>query len=451
MASPESGATHRGRPAARAHSGETVRRRLIEALAGRLPFYYGWVILGVICAVAFSRQGPAVATLSIFIEPMTGEFGWSRTEISAAVSIGGILAAATSPLIGPFLDRNGARAVLCFAVLTTGFPLLLLSWTGSLLYFYLFYCVARMNFAGPYDLGIYGTIVNWFVRRRSFVTSLTTMALMSGLIVMPLIAHFTMQAADWRAAWVAVGLATLVLGFVPVWLLHVRRPEDLGLLPDGDRPVPEPAGGDDNAAVPLSDEPAYSRREAMATPAFWLLSLFTLLVYPIQAGISLHQAPLLIEHGLDATIAATAVSTFSLFSAIAGVSYGFWPRRIPLQWTLVLVALSLALSAFVMNAADTPLKAYVAAALFGCGIGGLVTMLPIAWADYFGRRSYGAIRGAALTVQVVAQAAGPLIAGGLRDLTGSYDAALTTFVGLGLAGAAAALLAKTPAGAGPKS
>lgn len=430
-----------------------MRRRLIEALAGRLPFYYGWVILGVICAVAFSRQGPAVATLSIFIEPMTSEFGWSRTEISAAVSIGGILAAASSPLIGPFLDRNGARAVLCFAVLTTGFPLLLLSGTGSLLYFYLFYCVARMNFAGPYDLGIYGTIVNWFVRQRSFVTSLTTMALMSGLIVMPLIAHFTMQAADWRTAWIAVGLATLVLGFVPVWLLHVRRPEDLGLLPDGDRPAPEAetATGDDRPTTPLSAEPAYSRREAMATPAFWLLSLFTLLVYPIQAGISLHQAPLLIEHGLDATIAATAVSTFSLFSAISGVSYGFWPRRVPLQWALVLVAVSLAASAFVMNGADTPLKAYVAAALFGCGIGGLVTMLPIAWADYFGRRSYGAIRGAALTVQVVAQAAGPLVAGGLRDLTGSYEAALMTFAALGVAGAAAALLAKTPPSSGPKT
>ncbi|HSH06171.1 MAG TPA: MFS transporter, partial [Burkholderiales bacterium] len=133
-----------------------MRQRLVESLAARLPFFYGWVIIGCVCAAGFSRQGPAVATLSIFIEPMTAEFGWSRTEISGAVSIGGILGALVSPLLGPFLDRNGARAVLCFAVLFTAIPLLLLSFTESLLVFYLLYCVARMNFAGPYDLGIYG-------------------------------------------------------------------------------------------------------------------------------------------------------------------------------------------------------------------------------------------------------------------------------------------------------
>ena len=71
-----------------------MRLRFIHALSGRLPFYYGWIVLAAVCAASFSRQGPAVATLSIFIEPMTSEFGWSRTEISGAVSLGGILGAA---------------------------------------------------------------------------------------------------------------------------------------------------------------------------------------------------------------------------------------------------------------------------------------------------------------------------------------------------------------------
>ena len=78
------------------------------------------MILACVCAAGFSRQGSAVATLSIFVEPMTQEFGWSRTAISGAVSIGGILGALVSPAIGAFLDRNGARAVLCLAVLLTG-------------------------------------------------------------------------------------------------------------------------------------------------------------------------------------------------------------------------------------------------------------------------------------------------------------------------------------------
>jgi len=421
-----------------------MRQRLVEALAARLPFFYGWVILGCVCAAGFSRQGPAVATLSIFIEPMTAEFGWSRTEVSGAVSIGGILGALVSPLLGPFLDRNGARAVLCFAVLLTAIPLLLLSFTESLLVFYLLYCVARMNFAGPYDLGIYGSIVNWFVRRRTFVTSISTVALMSGLVAMPMIAHLVMQASGWRTAWLAVGVTVLLIGFLPTWLLHVRRPEDIGQRPDGERPAPRTASV--AAGAPAhTPEPAFTRRQAVATPAFWLLSLFTLLVYPVQSGISLHQAPFLIERGLDPAVAAGAVSTFALLSGIAGFAFGFWPRRLGLRAALALVGLAFGASCSLMLTVDDAPTAYAAAGLFGIGVGGLITTLPIAWADYFGRRSFGAIRGVALSVQVGAQAMGPVLSGVLRDATGSYDASLVTFAVLGFAGLAAALIAAPPA------
>ena len=423
-----------------------MRRRLVEALAGRLPFYYGWVILACVCAAGFSRQGSSVAVLSIFVEPMTSEFGWSRTEISAAVSVGGILGALVAPALGGFLDRNGARAVLCFAALLTGIAVLMLSFTQSLAFFFLFYCAARMCFAGPFDLGIHGSIVNWFVRKRAFATSIATLAQMIGLVVLPLVAHFTMQAADWRAARVVIGASVLLAGFVPAWLLHMRRPEDLGLRPDGER-APDAAGtaAASGAATPvLAPEPAYTRREALRTPAFWLLALFTLLVYPVQSGISLHQAPLLIERGLDPAVAAAAVSTFALFSAISGFACGFWPRRLPLRVALALVGLTLAASSLLMANVQSPATAYGAAALFGLGIGGLLTMLPVAWADYFGRTSYGAIRGAALTVQVSAQAAGPLISGAMRDATGDYSASLATFAVLAFAGGAAALFASPP-------
>ena len=414
-----------------------TRRRLVEALAARLPFYYGWVILACVCAAGFSRPGSAVATLSIFIEPMTAEFGWSHTQISAAVSVGGILGALVSPMLGGFLDRNGARVVLSVAVLATGIPLLLLSFTQSLAFFFVFYCTARMAFSGPFDLGVHGSIVNWFVRKRAFATSVATLVTMCGLVTMPLIAHFVMQASGWRAAWVAIGATVLLIGFVPTWLLHVRRPEDLGLRPDGERVV-------EASGTSFTAEPAYSRSEALATPAFWLLSLFTFLVFPVQAGISLHQAPFLIERGLDPTVAATAVSTFALLSAVAGFAYGFWPRRVPLRFALALVGLTLAVSCVLMRSVEAAPLAFGAAALFGLGIGGLLTMLPIAWADYFGRTSYGAIRGVALTVQVVGQALGPVLSGALRDWTGSYSASLVTFAVLALLGGVVALLAGPP-------
>lgn len=124
----------------------------------RLPFFYGWVILACVCLSGFARQGPAVATLSIFVEPMTSEFGWSRAALSGAVSPGGVLAAVTSPLIGPVLDRRGPRLILCIAVFVTGVSTMLLSLTQSLVAFYVLFCLARMNFAGTFDLGIHGAL-----------------------------------------------------------------------------------------------------------------------------------------------------------------------------------------------------------------------------------------------------------------------------------------------------
>jgi len=416
-----------------------IRERFVAALAARLPFHYGWVILACACLAGFSRQGSAVATLSIFITPMTAEFGWSRTAISSAVSVGGVLGALVAPALGGFLDRNGARAVLLLAVLLTGIPVLLLSFTNAFAWFFVLFCLGRMSFAAPYDLGIYGSIVNWFVRRRAFATSIATLAQMAGLVTMPLLAFAVIRAADWRAAWVAIGATVLVVGFLPTFLLHLRRPEDLGLRPEG-----EAAPAKEGASQVHTAEPAFTRSEALATPAFWLLAAFTLCIYPVQAGISLHQAPLLIERGLSGATAAGAVSTFALMSAVSGFAFGFWPRRVPLRFALGLVGLLLAVSCALMGRVHSAPQAYAAASVFGLGVGGLLTMLPIAWADYFGRASYGAIRGAALTVQVVAQASGPVISGALRDWTGSYGASVATFAGLALAGGAVALAARPP-------
>src|SRR5438105_7131325 len=268
-------------------------------LSARLPVLYGWVRLAGCGCSGLARQGRAVAALSIFVEPLTREFGLSRTALSGAVSLGGVLAAISAPLIGPLLDRRGSRLVLCAAVLVNGVALLLLSATGSLLHFYLLFCLARMNWAGPFDLGIYGALSNWFVRRRTFATSIASLAQQAGLVAMPLVAQLAILHQGWRAGWLAIGTVTLVIGFVPVWLLLVRRPEDLGLAPDGLRESADQRAVDDRQQI---IEPAFSRREALRTPAFWLVLAYTALLFPVQAGVSLHQAPYLIERGIDPTI-----------------------------------------------------------------------------------------------------------------------------------------------------
>jgi cyanate permease len=330
------------------------------------------------------------------------------------------------------------------AVLLTGLSTMLLSLTQSLVAFYVFFCIARMNFAGPFDLGIYGALNSWFVARRAFVTAIANLAQMAGLVAMPLIAHLAMRQEGWRAGWLAIGVTVLVVGFVPTWLLMVRRPEDVGLIPD--RRAPDPAlatPGSAEVPAPLV-EPAFTRREALRTPAFWLLSLYTLAVFPVQAGISLHQAPYLIERGLSPAVAATIVSTFSLLSAASSLGFGLLTRRIGVRIALVLAAVFLGVSALLMLGIGTPWHGYAAACCFGLGIGGVLTVLPIAWADYFGRQSFGAIRGVALTVQVTAQASGPLLSGLLRDVTGDYFASLLFFAVLSLLGALVGLLARPP-------
>jgi sugar phosphate permease len=411
---------------------------LPRLLSGRLPFFYGWVILGCLCCAGFSRQGPAVATLSIFVEPLTREFGWSRAALSGAVSLGGVLAALTSPLIGPLVDRYGSRAALSLAVLVTAAAMMLLSLTQSLLVFYLLFCVARMVWAGPFELAIYGALNNWFVARRAFATSIATVAQMAGLVAMPLIAQLGMQRSGWRSGWLAIGSLTLVVGFLPVWLFIVRRPEDLGLVPDR-QPAAETTGH-----RPQLDEPSFSRREAVHTAAFWLLLLYTVLVYPVQAGVSLHQAAHLIERGVAPTIAAAIVSTFSLMSAVASLACGFLPRWLPIRYPMALIGALLTLATLLMIGISSAGQGYVSAALFGFGIGGLLTLLPIAWADYFGRANYAAIRSVALSAQVLAQAAGPLLSGALHDWTGNYVLSLRCFAVLSGLSILAALMARRP-------
>jgi len=247
---------------------------------------------------------------------------------------------------------------------------------------------------------------------------------------------------SWRAGWLAIGVLTLVVGFLPTWLLLVRRPEDVGLHPDG---IARDTVAANRAVVTSVDpEPAFSRAQAIRTPAFWLLLSYTVLVYPIQAGISLHMAPHLSEHGIAPAIVATIVSTYSLMSAAGSLTCGFLPRRLPVRYPMAVAGACLMASPLLMKGIASPGEAYFAAALFGFGVGGILTLLPIAWADYFGRASFGAIRGVALSAQVMAQAVGPLISGVLRDWAGNYQISLTVFAVLGGLSVIAALGARRP-------
>ena len=410
-------------------------------VSDRVPFFYGWVVLFCACCAGFVRQGPAVATLSIFVTPMTNEFEWSRTAISGAVSVGGILAAIISPFLGPFVDKHGARGILCAAILITALCTVLLSQLTSLMMFYILFCLARLNFAGPFDLGIYTAVNNWFVRKRPRAISIVTLAQMAGLTAMPLIGFVAMDQGGWRAGWLLIGFTIIVIGLLPNLLLMCRRPEDIGLHPDGSE---KNDTCDDNIKSDLI-EPSFTRRQAISKPSFWLLALFTVLVFPVQAGISLHQAPHLLERGLSPGTAALVVSCFSLISGLSALLYGYATRRVGVRLNLFFSGLTLSIGAYLMYLTQTASLAFIAAIFFGIGIGGILCVLPIVWADYFGRESFGAIRGIVLTIQISAQAIGPVVSGFLRDWSNSYDLSLLLFMGMSILAAVIGIIVFPPA------
>jgi MFS transporter, OFA family, oxalate/formate antiporter len=423
-------------------------KNLPSLLIRRLPFFYGWVILAATCCAGFARAGGGVAILSIFVAPMTAHFGWSRTAISGAASVGGLIAALASPRLGRLLDRAGARMILTAAVLTTGLACAALSLTQSLTVFYLLYCIIRMNFAGPFDLGIYGAVNNWFIARRATANAIATTAQMAGLVALPLIAQTAIVLyGSWRADWIAVGLAVIAVGFLPSALLIVRAPEDVGLRPDHRAPPTSPAPTPPTKTPEPHPTPElhFTRPQALRTRAFWLLALFTVFAYPVQAGVSLHQAAYLVERGLSPTTAATIVGAFSFASGCGSLGFGFLPRWMKVRHRLAAVGALQAVGVLGLLAAATTPEYYAAAAIFGLGIGGVLMLPPVAWADYYGRGSYGAIRGVALPFQVLAQAAGPLLSGVLRDATGNYNLSLECFAALSVLGMIAALLARPPA------
>ncbi len=409
-----------------------------ETLIRKTPFFYGWVIVGCTMCANFSKQGSSVATLSIFAIPMSMAFDWSMAEFSGAVTLAGLVGALISPKVGVIADRQGGGQILVIGSLVIGLSLILLSQTQSLIWFYLAYCLGRMAFVGPLEIAVTSAIANWFIHLRGRAMSFAALAHSLGLVAFPIIAFIVIEFWDWRAGWLVIGAVVLLVGVLPNLILMVQRPEDVGLQPNSMVRSVSKTSVEIGASDP---EPSLTRGEALRTPTFWILVAFSAFIYPVQAGVSLHQAPHFMDQGISMGLAAAAVSAFSLMSAVAGLVFGQLEVRFGALRSLAGAALLMSVGAGVMLVVCNVSTAFLGACTFGAGIGGLLTLLPVAWANSFGRQNLGAIRGITLPVQIIAQAAGPLISGNLFDLTGNYHASLTLFAFFGICASILALAA----------
>jgi OFA family oxalate/formate antiporter-like MFS transporter len=418
-------------------------------LAQRLPFYFGWVVFSAAVGVAYSaRPLMSVATLSIFVVPMTEEFDWSRGLFSGAVSAGGLVAVAISPLAGRIIDRYGGGMVVGSASAISGVCAIGLSLVSQSWAFYSLYVPGRAVFAGPLELGTSTAVSNWFIRRRALALALLLIVQGTGLALMPLVAQLLIGGWGWRFAWASLGIFTLSVGVLPPFLLMVRRPEDMGLEAD---PVPKgksssdgnSSGATENRPASAATEPNLTVGEALHTRAFWVLILFSIAGFVVQAGVSLHQVPHLIQQGVAGPAAAFSASVFALSQTVGGVIWATLARRVPLRLLLSLTGLTAAAGAMGIGASSSLSGGVLGALALGSGVGGLHLLLRLIYADYYGRQNLGSIRGLTIGAQIGGQVIGPVTAGFMFDVTGGYQLPFRAFA-IVLSLAAVLVLAATP-------
>jgi MFS family permease len=389
----------------------------------------------------------SLTTLSVFLVPMTEEFGWSRGFFSGAVSLGGLGAVFLSPFAGRIIDRYGSGIVLAIISTIAGICGIGLALVSQQWMFYALYVPGRAVFAGPLELGTSTAVSNWFVRRRPLALALLSVWQGIGLASMPLLAQVIIGGWGWRSSWAALGMYTLALGVLPVLLFMARRPEDLGLEPDGAsmiRPMAAP-GQISSRPTDARSELNLTVGEALRTRAFWVLALFSVAGYIVQAGVSLHQVAHLINQGVPGPVAALTASTFAIAQTIGVIIWATLARRVPLRFLLSAAGFMAAVGTLGIAASATLISAAPAAFTLGMAVGGFHLVLRLIFADYFGRQYLGSIRGLTIGAQIGGQVLGPLIAGLMFDYAGSYWIPFAAFA-VTVSLAALVVLAATPPG-----
>ena len=421
-------------------SGTGIRARL----AGRLPVYYGWVVFAIANLPSFgARPVASVAVLSVFVIPMTEEFGWSRGLFSGAVSLGAVFGLVMSPFAGRLIDRYGSGVILAGCSAVVGVCAVLLAMVTQAWSFYAIYVPGRAVFSSPLELGTTTAISNWFIRRRPMALAWFGAVQGVGLGLLPLAAAMLIDAFEWRSAWVALGVFTLATGILPPLLLMARRPEDMGLAADparetGDRGnAPTPTRPRSERETSAWRDVDYTVREALRTPAFWILAFFSMVGFMAQAGVSLHQTAHYVDAGVSHGQAALVATSFALGQIPGGMGWSIIGRRMPVRVMLSVSALWVAGGVFGIGFTEQLVWGILFGFLFGAGVGGLHTLLRLAWADYYGRLHLGAIRGLTLPAQIGGQAIGPVVSGFMFDASGGY---LLPFVIFGAAVGVSALL-----------
>ena len=410
--------------------------------------FHGWWIVATSFVGAGVGMGIGGVGLGVFVEPMTGDLGWSRAAMAGVFIIRAMVMGVLGPLLGPLVDRRmGAQTLYVAGGFIAGASIIMLSRVDTIWQFYLLFgigwSVGQLAFGGNLLTG--PIVAKWFVRKRGRAMGMYTMGIPVGSIVFVPINIFLVTTFGWETSWIILGVTTWVLT-IPLAAFTMRRqPEDMGLHTDGDsddeyeRALAQPAGL--TAALHRVD---WTLSQALRTPTLYVLLVAFLFMGMAMGIFTIHQIPAITDKGYSLGVAGVVSITLSSCSLLVKPIVGFLSERMPPRF-LASVCFSLgASSLIVLGLAETLYLLFLFAVLYGFGAGAAAVFQNVIWADYYGRRHLGSIRGMIAPITALGGGISPFIAGWMFDRTGSYDTILFVMGAGAFVSAGLMLLARPP-------
>ncbi len=367
---------------------------------------YGWVIVAAGALMTCVAIG-AMFSLAVYLEPMSGDTGWSRAGISSAMTLDFLTMGVAGFGWGAVSDRYGTRLVVLTGALLLGLGLVLASRATSLLEFRLIYGILVGLAAGAFFAPMIAAATRWFEDNRSLAVSLVSAGMGVAPMTISPLARWLISTYDWRTAMVTIGIAAWIL-LIPAALL-VRQP-------------PKAARGSGGGPAPqvAPDGLGLSAAQALRSPQFIILALTFFLCCAAHSGPIFHMVSYAIGCGIPAM---AAVSIYSLegLSGLGGrLLLGVLADRIGVKHVLVggLLVQALAIGTYLF-VSRLP-EFYALSLVFGTAYGGVMPLYAVLAREYFGPRIMGTLFGAATMVSALGMALGPMVGGIIFDSFNSY-------------------------------
>ncbi len=405
----------------------------------RLPFFYGWVVV-VVTFVTMAIGVNARTAFSLFFPPIISEFGWERGITAGAFSFGFIVSAIVSPLIGGLMDRAGPRAVMEVGVALMGGGLLLAPLTREP--WHLYVTIGVMVGAGSVCLGYSGQslfLPNWFIRRRGLAMGIAFAGVGIGSVTLLPWVQYVIEQTGWRAACTAMGLMVLIV-LAPINLLLHKRPEDIGLRPDGDAAPHPSARPVSNIVDPVWAGTDWTLPLALRTARFWWIALGYFCGLYIWYAVQVHQTKFLLDIGFSANVGVWALGVVSLLGIPGQIVLGHASDRIGREaiWAISCLGFAICFAALVALKYEPSLwLVYLMVFTQGALGYGLTSIMGAVVLEIFQGRNYGSIFGSIMLSALAGGAAGPWVTGLLHDLTGTYTFAFSIGIAVSLLSALA--------------